>query len=267
LANGGPPDTTPPTVSVTTPAQGTVLTGTVTVTVSASDSGTGVAAVQLQVDGVPLGTSDNASPYTFALNTSKFAGGSHTLTASAWDFANNMGTSNPVSVTFTSTGNPAQTGLWSGTTPLPIVAINSVLLPTGKLLMWDGQSFGANAITWNYTTNAVDTVPAPSNIFCTGQEQMADGRILIVGGHINAHVGLPNANIFNPTNESWTVAPDMAYARWYPTATMLANGNLMVNSGETKSTIPQRTPGANSVVHRSSSPTIPIFTSCRMEGF
>ncbi len=55
-----PPDTTPPTVSITPPAGAT--TGTVTVTVSASDAGTGVAGVQLQIDGIPFGTAATTSP-------------------------------------------------------------------------------------------------------------------------------------------------------------------------------------------------------------
>jgi hypothetical protein len=233
-AVGLPPDTTPPTVNITTPVAGATLTGTATVNVSASDTGTGVAAVQLQIDGVPFGTSDTTSPYTFSVPVSKFAGGTHALVATAWDFANNAGNSVPVSVTFSSSGNPAQTGLFCGTVPLPIVAINAVLLPNNKILMWDGQSYGATGIVWNYTTNTTDSVPAPGNIFCTGQEQMADGRILVVGGHAGlAHVGLPIANIFDPSNESWTALPNMSYARWYPTATMLPGGPIMVTSGET----------------------------------
>jgi hypothetical protein len=229
-----PPDTTPPAVNITSPTGSSTLSGTINVTVSASDSGTGVAAVQLQIDGVPFGTSDTASPYTFSVNTAKFAGGAHTLTASAWDLANNIGNSSSVPVTFSSTGTPAQSGIWSGTVSLPIVAVNSALLPNGKILMWDGQSFGPNAIVWNSATNIVDTVPAPANIFCSGQEQMADGRILVVGGHAGlAHVGLTVANIFDPGNESWTVLPNMSFPRWYPTPTTLPDGRLIVMSGET----------------------------------
>jgi hypothetical protein len=227
------PDTTPPTVSITSPAQGASLSATTSVTVSASDAGTGVAAVQLQIDGIPLGTAATATPYTFSVNPAKFTNGAHTLTASAWDFANNIGSSSPVSVNFVSTANPAQSGAWSGTTPLPIVVVNAALLPNNNVLMYDGQSFGTTAIVWNYATNTFDSVPVPANIFCSGQEQMADGLILVVGGHIASHVGLPAANIFNPVNNSWTVAPNMSWGRWYPTATMLSTGSLIVTSGET----------------------------------
>ena len=234
-AGSPPPDTTPPMVNISSPASGATLTGTTNVTVAASDSGSGVAAVQLQVDGIVWGTATNTSPYTFALNTAKFANGTHTLTAAAWDFANNTTNSSPVSVNFSnsSPGNPTQSGAWSGTVPLPIVTVNAALLSSGKLLMCDGQSFGSTAIVWNPITNTVDSVPVPANIFCSGQEEMADGRILVVGGYINTHVGLPAANIFDPNTESWTVLPNMAYPRWYPTATTLPDGRIIVTSGET----------------------------------
>ncbi len=230
----GPPDTTPPTAVITSPLSGATGVGTISVTVSATDTDTGVAGVQLQVDGVPL-TATATSPYTFSLDTTKLASGPHILTASAWDFANNIGNASPVSVTFSNPNpaDPTQSGMWSGTVSLPIVAVNSALLPNGAILFWDGQSFGVNAIVFNPTTDIIDSVPVPVNIFCSGQEQMSDGRILVVGGHVGAHIGLPAGNIFDPSNESWIVLPNMSFARWYPTATMLLDGRLIVTSGET----------------------------------
>ena len=226
-----PSDTIAPTVSVTPPTSGT---GTITVTVSASDTGTGVAGVLLQVDGIPFGTAATASPYTFSLNTAKFSNGSHTLTASAFDFANNTATSSPVSVAFSnsSPGNPVQSGVWSGTVPLPIVSVNSVYLPSGKVLMWDGELSERLPSSGTLSTNTFDWVPAPTDIFCTANEQMADGRILVVGGVVTDHVGLPAANLFDASTESWTALPDMTYARWYPTATILPDGRVIVTSGE-----------------------------------
>jgi hypothetical protein len=65
-------------------------------------------------------------------------------------------------------------------------------------------------------------------------EQMADGRILVVGGTLGPpHSGLTSGNVFDPATESWTVLPDMAYPRWYPTATALSDGRQIVTSGET----------------------------------
>jgi hypothetical protein len=91
-------DTTPPTVSITSPASGSSVSGTINVTATASDN-VGVAGVQFQVDGGNTGAQVTSSPYTFALNTLSYANGSHTLTAVATDTANNKATSSPVSIT------------------------------------------------------------------------------------------------------------------------------------------------------------------------
>ena len=228
-----PPDTTPPTVSITDPQAGQTVTGTINVAVAATDA-SGVASVRLQIDGFQLAAIDTTSPYTFSLNTAAFANGLHTLTASAVDGLNNAGTSNPVSVFFSNSnpGNPAQFGMWSGTIPVSIMPVHSALLPNGKIFMSDAQSAGADAIVWDPATYSSASVTAPANIFCNGMEQMADGRLLIVGGHAGGHIGLTFAGIFNPSSNSWTSVPNMAYPRWYPTATMLPNGRILVTSGE-----------------------------------
>src|SRR5271165_5646014 len=88
-------------------------------------------------------------------------------------------------------------------------------------------------MAWDPIANTVDRAPTPSNIFCTGNEVVANGSVIIVGGHVASHVGLPNANIFNPSTETWTALPNMSYARWYPTATMNSDGTIIVTSGET----------------------------------
>src|SRR5439155_5214370 len=50
VANAPPPDTTPPTVSITSPANGATVSGTITVTANAADN-VGVAGVHFIVDG------------------------------------------------------------------------------------------------------------------------------------------------------------------------------------------------------------------------
>ena len=224
-----------PIVVITGPTESSPLTDTVTVTVSASETGTTIAAVGLQIDGITFGTATNTSPYTFSLNTATFANGPHSLTATAWDAANNTGNSSPVSVTFSNStpGNPALYGVMSGTFPLPLVSVHEALLPGGRIFMSDGNTCGANAYVWNSTTNLIDFVPAPGNIFCNGLDQMSDGRLLVAGGHLGSDAGQPIANIFDPSTETWTVLPDMSYARWYPQANILPNGNIIVTSGET----------------------------------
>jgi hypothetical protein len=63
-------------------------------------------------------------------------------------------------------------------------------------------------------------------------EQMADGKLFVVGGHAGGHIGLKFAGIFDAKNNSWTAVQDMTYRRWYPTATMLPDGRIIVTSGE-----------------------------------
>ena len=103
---------------------------------SASDKETGVAGVSLQIDGTPYGTAAISSPYRFTVNTAQFANGTHSLTVSAWDLANNTANAGPISVSFSNSvpGNPGQMGVWSALIPLPIVSVHSVLLPGGNPL-------------------------------------------------------------------------------------------------------------------------------------
>ncbi|HEX3765674.1 MAG TPA: PHB depolymerase family esterase [Kofleriaceae bacterium] len=90
-------DTTPPTVSITAPAAGATVSGSVAVTASASDN-VGVTRVDVLVDGSVAG-SDTTAPYSVAVDTTRLASGSHTLTARAVDAAGNTGTSAAVTVT------------------------------------------------------------------------------------------------------------------------------------------------------------------------
>ena len=80
-------DITPPAASISSPSNGTIVSGTVNVTVSASDN-VGVSSVTLSVDGAVVGTRTTA-PYSFSWNTTTIADGTHTITAKAYDAAGN----------------------------------------------------------------------------------------------------------------------------------------------------------------------------------
>ncbi len=105
--NAPPPDTTPPTVNVTSPGSGTTVSGTISVTASASDN-VGVVGVQFRLDGVNGGSEDTSAPYSVSWNTATASNGSHTITAVARDAAGNQTTSAPVTVTV-SNGPPPDT--------------------------------------------------------------------------------------------------------------------------------------------------------------
>ena len=90
-------DTAAPTVSLTSPAAGATVSGSVTVTATASDD-VGVTSVQFLLDGAPLGAADAAAPYEVAWPTTAAANGAHTLTAVARDAAGHETTATAVSV-------------------------------------------------------------------------------------------------------------------------------------------------------------------------
>ena len=96
VANGGPPpDTTPPTASITSPTSGNVA-GTVTISANASDN-VGVARVDFYVKGVLVG-SDATAPFQYSWNTTALANGNATLYAKAFDAAGNSAQSATVTV-------------------------------------------------------------------------------------------------------------------------------------------------------------------------
>jgi len=99
------PDTIPPTVSITAPADGTTVSGSsVTVSANASDN-VGVAGVQFKLDSATnLGAEDTSFPYSVTWNSASATNGSHTLTAVARDAAGNTTISAGVSVTVSNTG-------------------------------------------------------------------------------------------------------------------------------------------------------------------
>ncbi len=100
-------DTTPPTVSMTAPANGATVSGTISITANANDN-VGVASVQFQLDGANFGGLDTASPYSVSWNTATSSNGSHTLRAIVKDAAGNSTTSASVTVTV-SNGAPDTT--------------------------------------------------------------------------------------------------------------------------------------------------------------
>lgn len=91
-----PADTTSPSVSITSPASGSTVAGTVNVSLSATDN-VAVTRTELFINGSIFGTSNSATA-NFSWNTAAFADGSYTLEARAYDAANNVG-SRTISVT------------------------------------------------------------------------------------------------------------------------------------------------------------------------
>src|SRR5438094_2009132 len=87
-------------VTVTAPASGSTVRGTVPVTASVSAvGGLSVRGVQFKLDGSNLGAEDTTAPYSVPWDTTTASNGSHALTAVARDSLGMLWTSDPVTVT------------------------------------------------------------------------------------------------------------------------------------------------------------------------
>jgi fibronectin type 3 domain-containing protein len=128
---------------------------------------------------------------------------------------------------------PAEIGQWSAPFVWPNVAVHTMLEPNGKVLSIDAWDDAPNTqYVWDPATNAFTLAPYSRNLFCSGHTQIAGGKTLIVGGHVSANNGIKDTTIFDPASNSWTRGPDMAAARWYPTATELPDGRVFVFAGD-----------------------------------
>jgi poly(hydroxyalkanoate) depolymerase family esterase len=96
-ASPGGGDTTPPAVSLTSPASGATVSGALAVTAAASDN-VSVTRVDFFVDGILKG-SDTTAPYAATIDTTALTNASHAISARAFDAANNVGSSSTVTVT------------------------------------------------------------------------------------------------------------------------------------------------------------------------
>jgi hypothetical protein len=151
-------DTTPPTTSVTAPANGATVSGTVAITATASDN-VGVTQMQLLIDGSVAASNTNATSISFNFVTTNFTNGTHNIVSKAFDAAGNVGTSATVTVTVSNSStttelsgnggfengasNPAPWTLTSTHSPLEIINNSTAEPPhSGSFDAWlDG--FGA----------------------------------------------------------------------------------------------------------------------------
>jgi Domain of unknown function (DUF1929)/FG-GAP-like repeat len=128
---------------------------------------------------------------------------------------------------------PAFVGQWAPPMAWPIVAVHASLLPTGEVLISDGQWLGNDARIWTPATNTfTSVVNDTTNLFCSAHCHLADGRVLFAGGHVGAHSGVTDTNLFDATTRAWTLVGAMTTARWYPSVTTLPDGRVLVTAGE-----------------------------------
>ncbi|MCL5667137.1 MAG: DUF2341 domain-containing protein [Patescibacteria group bacterium] len=145
-------DTTPPAVSIASPANNSTVSNSITLSASTSDN-VGVAGVQFKVDGVSQGSEDTAAPYELVLDTKTLSNASHTISATARDAAGNAATA---SVTVT-VNNPVV----PSSCPSPATNAFTGCYYTDQNLTNFGSSRTDNSINFNWSTGKPDsTIPA-----------------------------------------------------------------------------------------------------------
>jgi len=172
IAPPAPVDVTAPVVSVSAPANGATVSGTVALTANATDAMSGVARVEFRVDGVLVGT-DTSAPFAASWNSATAAPGTHVIEAKAFDNAGLSSASTiqvsiappaPVDVTapVVSVSAPANGATVSGTVGLSATATDDLSGVARVEFRVDGVLVGTDtsapfAASWNSATAAPGT--------------------------------------------------------------------------------------------------------------
>jgi|tagenome__1003787_1003787.scaffolds.fasta_scaffold20965084_2 hypothetical protein len=141
-------------------------------------------------------------------------------------------------------GAPQDVGEWGPVVDWPVVGVHVALLANGKVLAYD--SVGDNATetypvqdhtrgtVWDPATGTQTAVNVATgyNIFCSGLAHLLDGRLFVAGGNKDQQLnGIIQTHLFDPSSSLWSLGPNMAAGRWYPTVTPLSNGEMLITSG------------------------------------
>ena len=157
-------DTSPPTTSVTAPANGATVSGTTSITATASDN-VGVTQMQLLIDGSIAASNTSATSLSFSWDTTKVGNGSHTIVSKAFDAAGNVGTSGTVTVTVSNTTTEliSNGGFENGTNAAPWTTTSGVINNSAKEPPhtggWDAWLDGYGT---THTDNIMQQVTIPS---------------------------------------------------------------------------------------------------------
>jgi hypothetical protein len=144
--------------------------------------------------------------------------------------------------------DPALVGEWTAPFEIGLVGIHSVLLPTGKVLLFEKPGVtgtGSKAVVWDPVTGFTSGPPPsatwdtadvsdPLDLFCAAQSMTPDGRLIVVGGHkygTGIDNGIRNTTLFYPGSSRWAKGPDLRDPRWYATTIELGNGRILTFSG------------------------------------
>jgi len=151
----------PPSVSITSPANGATVSGTITVSGTASDA-VGVSSVQVQVDGGAFSSASGTTNWSFSLDTTSLSNATHTFTARATN-SSGLSSSSSVSVnvsnssgTIVNVVNHGATGNGSTDDTAAINSAIAALKPGDTLEFPSGRYKVSSQLTINVPNVTVD---------------------------------------------------------------------------------------------------------------
>lgn len=123
---------------------------------------------------------------------------------------------------------------------------NQVTLNDGRVLMTGGVNVPSllnatnaapivGAEVYNPTSNSWQTVNMPNARALHSATVLADGRVAACGGAqgtLTVPVPIANVDVFDPTNNTWSTAPNLTAARGSHNAALMPDGTLMLFGGQ-----------------------------------
>ena len=136
-------------------------------------------------------------------------------------------------------------GQWADTFSTQIVGLHANLVPLAGgagVLIW-GHAGVPRLWDLSNPTPTFTVIGEPVELFCASHTFLPDGSLLVAGGHDEAKGdfhGIPNAYRFK--DGAWVTENTMSFGRWYPTATPLENGDVIVYAGSDNDGVNVKTP-------------------------
>jgi len=137
-----------------------------------------------------------------------------------------------------------ETGVWSVTGSLnsPRVYHTATLLQDGKVLVVGGiisnsWVFSNSAEVYDPTSGKWTMTASLNKVRVSHTATLLhDGKVLVVGGMDDYNfptdnIAFNNAELYDPTTETWRLTGDLYAGRCYHTATLLPNGNVLILGG------------------------------------
>lgn len=193
-------DSTPPTVSLTTPTSGTILNADsdarITLTASAADN-VGVSRVDFYRGSSLIGSAGSV-PYSYSYSTNALGNGVQTFTARAVDLAGNSSVSSPITVIIDrsppigSLSAPLSMTQLSGVSTLRATASDSGL-GIKRVDFYQGSTLIGSSTTAQYSY-AWDVSAVPAGIYVLSAKIIDLADNVFIPSSVNVRVGTPSAS-------------------------------------------------------------------------